>query len=200
MAFPQRNQIVSWLCTGGQVTHRYSFLSITIFMADEDVRALVLDNGCGTYKAGFAGDDTPRVVFPAIIGRPKNFGSKTVSLLFPRKMSKMSENASNRAWTAVTHHVAIFGALQVALLAAARGTRVREHTCCECSPTTTHRRATSRAECAHVGSICRGVRRSPLFFAPKSRSCSRIDLLCIITTWSRNAAETCRNLWDSAPG
>ena len=39
--------------------------------ADDDVTALVLDNGSGMCKAGFAGDDAPRAVFPAIVGRPK---------------------------------------------------------------------------------------------------------------------------------
>ena len=29
-------------------------------MADEDIQALVVDNGSGMCKAGFAGDDAPR--------------------------------------------------------------------------------------------------------------------------------------------
>jgi actin, other eukaryote len=37
----------------------------------EDVQALVVDNGSGMCKAGFAGDDAPRAVFPSIVGRPK---------------------------------------------------------------------------------------------------------------------------------
>jgi len=37
----------------------------------EEVQALVIDNGSGMCKAGFAGDDAPRAVFPSIIGRPK---------------------------------------------------------------------------------------------------------------------------------
>jgi len=32
---------------------------------------LVVDNGSGMCKAGFAGDDAPRAVFPSIVGRPK---------------------------------------------------------------------------------------------------------------------------------
>ena len=39
-------------------------------MADYDVAALVVDNGSGTCKAGFGGDDVPRAVFPSIVGRP----------------------------------------------------------------------------------------------------------------------------------
>jgi len=37
----------------------------------EDAAALVVDNGSGMCKGGFAGDDAPRSVFPSIIGRPK---------------------------------------------------------------------------------------------------------------------------------
>lgn len=43
-------------------------------MADEEVQALVVDNGSGNVKAGVAGDDAPRAVFPSIVGRPKNPG------------------------------------------------------------------------------------------------------------------------------
>ncbi|XP_064623052.1 actin-57B-like [Lineus longissimus] len=38
----------------------------------DDMAALVVDNGSGMCKAGFAGDDAPRAVFPAIVGRPKH--------------------------------------------------------------------------------------------------------------------------------
>ena len=42
-------------------------------MADDgDVAALVVDNGSGMCKAGFAGDDAPRAVFPSIVGRPRH--------------------------------------------------------------------------------------------------------------------------------
>jgi len=43
-------------------------------MGDEEVAALVVDNGSGMCKAGFAGDDAPRCVFPSIVGRPKYEG------------------------------------------------------------------------------------------------------------------------------
>jgi len=43
-------------------------------MDEEDVAALVIDNGSGMVKAGFAGDDAPRAVFPSIVGRPKHTG------------------------------------------------------------------------------------------------------------------------------
>ncbi|XP_054827341.1 actin, gamma-enteric smooth muscle isoform X4 [Eublepharis macularius] len=44
-------------------------------MCDEDeTTALVCDNGSGLCKAGFAGDDAPRAVFPSIVGRPRHQG------------------------------------------------------------------------------------------------------------------------------
>merc|ERR1712141_528160 len=43
-------------------------------MCDEDVAALVVDNGSGMCKAGFAGDDAPRAVCPSIVGRPRHQG------------------------------------------------------------------------------------------------------------------------------
>ncbi|CAF89867.1 unnamed protein product, partial [Tetraodon nigroviridis] len=39
---------------------------------DEESTALVCDNGSGLCKAGFAGDDAPRAVFPSIVGRPRH--------------------------------------------------------------------------------------------------------------------------------
>ena len=41
---------------------------------EDDVAALVIDNGSGMCKAGFAGDDAPRAVFPSIVGRPRHQG------------------------------------------------------------------------------------------------------------------------------
>lgn len=43
-------------------------------MCEEEVAALVIDNGSGMCKAGFAGDDAPRAVFPSIVGRPRHQG------------------------------------------------------------------------------------------------------------------------------
>nr|AEV22141.1 actin [Auxenochlorella protothecoides] len=39
-----------------------------------EVSAIVCDNGSGMVKAGFAGDDAPRSVFPSIVGRPRHQG------------------------------------------------------------------------------------------------------------------------------
>jgi len=41
---------------------------------DKESTACVIDNGSGMVKAGFAGDDAPRAVFPSIVGRPRHQG------------------------------------------------------------------------------------------------------------------------------
>jgi len=41
---------------------------------DDEMTAVVLDNGSGLVKCGFAGDDAPRAVFPSIVGRPRHQG------------------------------------------------------------------------------------------------------------------------------
>jgi len=44
-------------------------------MADDEApAAMVCDNGSGMCKAGFAGDDAPRAVFPSVVGRPRHQG------------------------------------------------------------------------------------------------------------------------------
>ena len=40
--------------------------------SEDDVPALVIDNGSGVIKAGFAGDDIPRVVFSSVVGDPRH--------------------------------------------------------------------------------------------------------------------------------
>jgi len=42
---------------------------------NEQTSALVIDNGSGMVKSGFAGDDAPRAVFPSIVGRSKHQAS-----------------------------------------------------------------------------------------------------------------------------
>ena len=37
----------------------------------DDPSAIIIDNGSGMCKAGLAGEDAPRAVFPSIMGRPK---------------------------------------------------------------------------------------------------------------------------------
>merc|ERR1712002_158719 len=46
----------------------------TTMCDDEEQVGLVVDNGSGMVKAGFAGDDAPRAVFPSIVGRARHQG------------------------------------------------------------------------------------------------------------------------------
>jgi len=55
---------------------------------DDEVAALVVDNGSGMCKAGFAGDDAPRAVFPSIVGRPRHQVFKTAAPAAPMSSSK----------------------------------------------------------------------------------------------------------------
>ena len=41
-------------------------------MAEEGKPNIIIDNGSGFTKAGLSGEEGPRAVFPAIVGRPKN--------------------------------------------------------------------------------------------------------------------------------
>ncbi|KAJ6252883.1 actin [Anaeramoeba flamelloides] len=43
-------------------------------MCENNKKAVVIDNGAFSTKAGFAGDDAPRAVFPSIVGRPRHVG------------------------------------------------------------------------------------------------------------------------------
>jgi len=50
------------------------WLHLQLTMEDEVATLVVVDNGSGMCKAGFAGDDAPRAVFPSIVGRPRHQG------------------------------------------------------------------------------------------------------------------------------
>jgi len=43
-------------------------------MCDDDISVVVIDNGSGMCKAGFAGEDAPRALFPSTVGRPCHQG------------------------------------------------------------------------------------------------------------------------------
>jgi actin-related protein len=55
-------------------------------MCDDEVAALVVDNGSGMCKAGFAGDDAPRAVFPSIVGRPRYQVNLNFSSIITRRL------------------------------------------------------------------------------------------------------------------
>ena len=41
----------------------------------EQKKIVVIDNGSDMIKAGFAGEDAPRAVFPTIVGRPRHWSA-----------------------------------------------------------------------------------------------------------------------------
>ncbi len=53
---------------------RKAFLANYKPQEGEDVQGLVIEAGSGMTRAGFAGDDAPRAVFPSIVGRPRHTG------------------------------------------------------------------------------------------------------------------------------
>eukprot|EP01025_Chloroclados_australasicus_P052423 TRINITY_DN6110_c0_g3_i1.p2 TRINITY_DN6110_c0_g3~~TRINITY_DN6110_c0_g3_i1.p2 ORF type:complete len:377 (-),score=50.68 TRINITY_DN6110_c0_g3_i1:238-1368(-) len=62
-------------------------------MAEEEISPIVCDNGSGVVKAGFAGDDAPRAVFPSIVGRPRHTG---VMVGMGQKQAYVGEEAQSR--------------------------------------------------------------------------------------------------------
>ncbi|KRZ96803.1 Actin, acrosomal process isoform [Trichinella sp. T8] len=61
-------------------------------MDPDFTRPVVIDNGSGVFKAGFAGDDAPISVFPSIIGRPRHQG---VIIGMAKKASYIGDEAQN---------------------------------------------------------------------------------------------------------
>uniref|UniRef100_H3B1I6 Nuclear pore complex protein Nup133 n=1 Tax=Latimeria chalumnae TaxID=7897 RepID=H3B1I6_LATCH len=68
-------QLKEYLPDVNELLQSEELRSKAAIMCDEDeTTALVCDNGSGLVKAGFAGDDAPRAVFPSIVGRPRHQG------------------------------------------------------------------------------------------------------------------------------
>lgn len=43
--------------------------------AEEEIVPIVIDNGSGYLKGGFGGEDSPKTVIPAVVGKPKYKGN-----------------------------------------------------------------------------------------------------------------------------
>ena len=44
-------------------------------MSEDEISALVVDNGSGVCKAGVAGEDAPRVIFSSVVGKTCHQGA-----------------------------------------------------------------------------------------------------------------------------
>jgi actin beta/gamma 1 len=65
-------------------------------MCDGEVAAIVVDNGSGMCKAGFAGDDAPRAVFASIVGRPRLPGQGVMVCMMGLKDSYVGDEAQTK--------------------------------------------------------------------------------------------------------
>ena len=58
--------------------------------------SVAIDNGSGLIKAGFAGDDAPKAVFPSVVGRPRQLTGKYSCFVGDEAQSKRGTCALNR--------------------------------------------------------------------------------------------------------
>jgi actin beta/gamma 1 len=61
----------------------------------EEVTSVVIDNGSGMCKAGESGEDAPRAVFPAIVGKPK---TANIMVGIENKVTKYYEQIGLLHW------------------------------------------------------------------------------------------------------
>eukprot|EP01084_Bolivina_argentea_P127451 225396_1 len=59
----------------------------------EKYETIIIDNGSGMIKAGFAGNDEPRAVFPSILGRPDRDKLKKVALAISSRSDFIGDEA-----------------------------------------------------------------------------------------------------------
>ena len=75
-------------------------------MSEEDVITIVIDNGSGSIKAGFNGDEEPKKVFPSVIGRPYK---GQISATGKTKDFFVGDEAMAKAWNLVLNYPIVHG-------------------------------------------------------------------------------------------
>ncbi|KAJ5071259.1 actin-7-related [Anaeramoeba ignava] len=64
------------------------------FSIEKDIQSIIIDSGGDTIKAGFGGEDFPRIIFPTVIGRPKSYGGMMFGMY--QRDSFVGDEALNR--------------------------------------------------------------------------------------------------------
>ncbi len=59
---------------------------------------IVIDNGSGILKAGFAGDEKPKSVFPSFVGRPKHVRCEAAAAWGWSRRALTSRFARSKPW------------------------------------------------------------------------------------------------------
>lgn len=67
--------VASTSLTALAIFHRALLADNMAEVTSEEVQAVVMDCGSGMCKAGIAGDDAPRAIFPTVVGRPRISGT-----------------------------------------------------------------------------------------------------------------------------
>ena len=100
-SFLSPDRIVNDGCSTSKRDPRRFYRTFFNMSEEEGPSSLVVDNGSGMCKAGFAGDDAPRAVFPSIVGRPK---TKTIILGSGDKEIYIGDEAQLRRGILALHY------------------------------------------------------------------------------------------------
>ena len=81
-------------------------------MGEEEQIAVVIDNGTGTIKAGFAGEDAPRAEFPSIVGCPRVKDTSGVNEFYVGDEANMKRKLLQLSYPIEHGHVAAWDKME----------------------------------------------------------------------------------------